>query len=381
VSIHLYCKKCRSSCQLKEKSCPKCGSPFPREGSKYGISVKVKGRVVNRIVDNLTVAREVQGAIKGDLLRGEFDIQAHRVQEKTITLGGLWEKYLPWAKEHKKTWRDDLYYYRRHIEPRFGNKALDALTPFDIEKMKTELKKGTNARGRPFAPQTIKHQIVILRRLYNLARKWGLYDGKSPVESVQMPKVDNQKTEYLRDEEAERLLAVLDTWPFKDTAAFIKFAMFTGLRRGELFKLTWDDVDFDRGMVTLRDPKGGKSQTIPVCSPALDVLRELDVVSTFVFPGKDVKQRTDFKGPWGRIRKAAGLPEGFRFHGLRHHYASTLVSNGVDLAVVKELLTHKDMTTTQRYAHLRPDAVKRAAEKAGELLNAKGRGKVLKIAD
>jgi len=381
VSIHLYCKKCRSSCQLKEKSCPKCGSPFPREGSKYRISVKVKGRVVNRIVDNLTVAREVQGAIKGDLLRGEFDIQAHRVQEKTITLGGLWEKYLPWAKEHKKTWRDDLYYYRRHIEPRFGNKALDALTPFDIEKMKTELKKGTNARGRPFAPQTIKHQIVILRRLYNLARKWGLYDGKSPVESVQMPKVDNQKTEYLRDEEAERLLAVLDTWPFKDTAAFIKFAMFTGLRRGELFKLTWDDVDFDRGMVTLRDPKGGKSQTIPVCSPALDVLRELDVVSTFVFPGKDVKQRTDFKGPWGRIRKAAGLPEGFRFHGLRHHYASTLVSNGVDLAVVKELLTHKDMTTTQRYAHLRPDAVKRAAEKAGELLNAKGRGKVLKIAD
>lgn len=183
------------------------------------------------------------------------------------------------------------------------------------------------------------------------------------------------------NEEAERLLSVLETWPFRESATFVKFAMFTGLRRGELFKLTWDDVDFDRGMVTLRDPKGGKSQTVPVCGAALDALRDLDVVSTFVFPGKNSKQRTSFKGPWERIRKAAGLPEGFRLHGLRHHYASTLVSNGVDLAVVKELLTHKDMTTTQRYAHLRPDALKRAAEKAGELLAPKGKGKVLRIGE
>ncbi|NLI34240.1 MAG: site-specific integrase [Deltaproteobacteria bacterium] len=380
MAIQLYCQACRAYAPVTAKKCGKCGEVFPREGRKYRVDVCVKGKRFYRFADNLTIARELEASIKSDVIRGEYDITHHKAK-KSLTLGDLWEKYLPWAREHKKTWKDDEWYYRKHIEPRFKSKALDAITPFDIEKMKTELKKGINARGRPFAPQTIKHQIVILRRLYNLARKWGLYDGKSPVESVQMPKVDNQKTEYLRDEEAERLLAVLDTWPFKDTAAFIKFAMFTGLRRGELFKLTWDDVDFDRGMVTLRDPKGGKSQTIPVCSPALDVLRELDVVSTFVFPGKDGKQRTDFKGPWGRIRKAAGLPEGFRFHGLRHHYASTLVSNGVDLAVVKELLTHKDMTTTQRYAHLRPDAVKRAAEKAGELLNAKGRGKVLKIAD
>ncbi len=98
--------------------------------------------------------------------------------------------------------------------------------------------------------------------------------------------------------------------------------------------------------------------------------------SNFVFPGKNGRQRTDFKGPWERIRKPAGLPEGFRFHGLRHHYASTLVSNGIDLTVVKELMTHKEMTTTQRYAHLRPDAVKRAAEKAGELLKPKRKATV-----
>jgi integrase len=339
------------------------------------VSVSVKGKRATRVVDNLTIAREVEAALKGDLVRNEFEIANHKVQE-VVTLADAWEKYLPWAQEHKKSWKDDEYYYRKHLETRFGLKALGDISSFDIEKMKTELKKGTNAQGRPFAPQTIKHQIVILRRLYNLARQWGLYDGKSPVESVQMPKVDNQKTEFLSDEEAERLLTVLEAWSYKETAAFVKFAMFTGLRRGELFKLTWDDVDFDRGMVALQDPKGGRTRTIPICTAALDVLRGLEVDSTFVFPGKNGRQRTDFKGPWERIRKAAGLPEGFRFHGLRHHYASTLVSNGIDLTVVKELLTHKDMTTMQRYAHLRPDAVKRAAEKAGELLKPKRKATV-----
>ena len=171
--------------------------------------------------------------------------------------------------------------------------------------MKTELKKGVNKWGKPFAAATIKHQLVIIRRLYNLARKWDLYDGKNPIDSVSMPKLDNQQTEFLTDEELTRLLDTLENWPFKDTVAFIKFALFTGMRRGELFKLQWDDVDFERGIITLRDPKSGKTENIPVSMKALDVLKALEVTSPFVFPGKDGNQRVDFNGPWQRIRKAA----------------------------------------------------------------------------
>ncbi len=69
----------------------------------------------------------------------------------------MWEKYLPWAKENKKTWRDDDYHYRKHIEPRFGEKALESISAFDLEKMKSELKKATSQNGRPFAPASIKH--------------------------------------------------------------------------------------------------------------------------------------------------------------------------------------------------------------------------------
>jgi len=321
-----------------------------------------------------------ESAIKGDMVRDEFDINQHRAN-RVPTLNNLWNMYLPWAKEHKKSWRTDKCYYGKHLESRFGNKPLDSITPFDIEKMKLELKKGLNMHGKPFSAQTIKHQIVILRRLYNLARKWGIYDGKSPTAAVQMPKVDNKRTEFLTDEQAESLLDTLEKWPCKNSAAFVKFAMYTGFRRGEMFKLTWEDVDFHRGMIRLRDPKGGKSQTVPVSNEALDVLRHIETSSQFVFPGLGGNQRIDFKGPWLKIRKAAGLPDDFRLHGLRHHFASALVSSGVDLAVVKELLTHKDMATTQRYAHLRTDAVKRAALKSGELLKPKQKsGRVMKEA-
>lgn len=373
MAIQIYCTRCYTSNGTDAKSCSKCGNIFGRD-KRYRVCVSVKGKRVTRVVDNLTIARETEAAIKGDMIRDEFEI-SRGTKKKVITLGEVWQKYLPWAQEHKKSWLTDLWNYRLHLEPRFGKKTLDAISPIDLERMKTELKKGLNKRGKPFAPATIKHQLVILRRLYNLARKWNLYSGKNPIESVTMPRLDNQITEYLADDELRRLLDTLDKWPFKESAALIKFALFTGLRRGEIFKLSWDDVDFERGIITLKDPKSGKTQNIPVSMEALEILRTLEVTSPFVFPGKGGGQRVEFNGPWVRIRKAAGLPEKFRFHGLRHHFASALVSAGFDLLVVQKLLTHKDAKTTQRYAHLSPSALKEAAMKSGEVIMPKNEPK------
>jgi integrase len=344
--------------------------------------------------------------LKGDLIRDEFEIADHRAQKAT-TLADVWDKYLPWAKEHKKTWHDDEYHYNKHLEPRFGSKALEDISPFDIERMKSDLNNGIELkelpkhrkpRGKPYSPATIKHMLVLLNRLYNVARKWDLYDGKNPVSQVQKPKLNNQVTEFLSDEDLAKLLNVLDTWPCSESAAFVKFALYTGLRRGELFKLQWRDIDFEREMITLRDPKGGKTETIPLSKKALEAIvgfrpdvEELndhenssqggeqadndkdDWGQKYVFPGKDGKRRIEFKFPWLRIREAAGLPANFRFHGLRHNFASHLVSNGVDLYTVGKLLTHKNTSTTQRYAHLSDQTVRQAVLKSGELLTPKAK--------
>jgi len=364
MAIHIYCSRCRGSYKLDVKACPKCETAFKKK--KYRVCVSVKGKRVTRFFDNLTLAREAETAIKADILRGDLDIK--QKSEPIPTLNEVWTKYLPWAKEHKKTWDDDLLNYRKHLEPRFGRKRLDAISSLDVERMKLELRKGISKQGKPYSMATIKHQLVLLNRLYNLAKRWGLYKGDNPLDRVELPRLDNLRTEFLSDEEADRLMITLDSWPCRESAAFVKFTLFTGLRRSELFKLTWDDVDFNRGMITIRSPKGGKTQILPVSPQALEVLRSLDVRSPYVFPGKNGRQRTDFKGPWLRIRQAAGLPSNFRFHGLRHHFASTLVSNGVDLSIVQALLTHKDARTTQRYSHLKPGAMREAALKSGELL-------------
>jgi integrase len=365
MAIHIFCTSCKTSNGLEAKQCSKCGLIFGKK--KYRVCVSVKGKRVTKVLGNLTLARAAESAIKADMLRDELDINPKVKQAPT--LNQVFERYLGCAKSNKKTWMNDLRYYTKHLAPRFGNKRLDAIAPIDIERMKKELKEGVNKRGKPYAAATIKHQIAILRRLFNLARKWNLYDGKSPVESVEMPKVDNQVTEFLKDDELKQLLKTLKTWPYRESAAFVRFALLTGFRRGELFKLTWENVDFERGLISLLEPKGGKKQILPISAEALEVLKSLERTSEYVFPGKNGKQRTDFKGPWYRIRKAAGLPDNFRFHGLRHHFASTLVSNGVDLAVVQALLTHKDPKTTQRYAHLAPGALKDAATRSGKLLS------------
>ena len=90
-------------------------------------------------MENLTLAREWETAKKADLLRGEMGINQ---KNKPSYLNEVWERYLPWAKENKKSWKDDNWYFAKHLVPRFGNKPLDCIAPIDIERMKKELKKG-----------------------------------------------------------------------------------------------------------------------------------------------------------------------------------------------------------------------------------------------
>ena len=174
MAIQIYCLTCRGSYKLGTKDCPKCKVPFGKS-KKFRVCVSVKKKRVTRFFDNLTLAREADAAIRADILRGDLDI-FQKAKEAPI-LGEVWAKYLPWAKEHKITWDDDMFNYRKHLESRFGKKRLDAITPIDIERMKMDLKKSLNKNGNPYTPATIKHQLVLLKRLYNLAKKWGLYEG------------------------------------------------------------------------------------------------------------------------------------------------------------------------------------------------------------
>ncbi len=364
MAINLRCS-CGGETKLTAKRCPRCKKAFPQKGRKYKVTVHIAGKKISKTVSNLELAKEIENKFKMDIARGEFNL----TRRSSPTLNQVWKAYLLWAKENKKSWKTDEYYYLKHLEPLLGAKHLDKISPFDIEKLMITMKREKSQRGRAYAPATIKHQVVLLSRLYSIARQWNMYDGPNPCQKVKLPKLNNKVTEFLSNEELSRLLKILENWPNKMSSAIVKFLLYTGLRRGEVFKLTWQDVDLKRKLVTLKDPKGKEDQTLPLSNKAVQVLNDVpkEYETPYIFYGKDGKQRTEFKTAWNSIKKAARLPDSFRLHGLRHHFASSLASSGVSLQVIQKLLTHKDASTTQRYAHLANKTLRDAVDLSDQL--------------
>lgn len=130
------------------------------------------------------------------------------------------------------------------------------------------------------------------------------------------------------------------------------------MRRGEIFSLEWSDVNFNEARVRVADSKSGHSRTVQMNKSVGDLLKKWRAQTSgkgLVFPGKNGNRLDNITSAWRALMKRAQI-EGFRFHDLRHDFASRLVSNGVSLNTVRELLGHSDMKMTLRYAHLAPDA-------------------------
>ena len=279
------------------------------------------------------------------------------------TLNALWNGYCEaspankWLFHEKNKWK-------KHVEDRIGKKELPDLSPLDVDRLRLGLQKSGKLT-------TAVRVLELLRRVINFGVKRNLVE--QPKFKVTLPRLNNQTTEDLTPEELGRLIKALDEDEDQICANLFRLVLCTGMRRGELLRLTWDSVDFDRGFISIRDPKGGSDQTVPLNAAARAILEKhprIDEVS-WVFPGRRKGQHaTEFRESIDRIRKTAKLPKDFRpLHGLRHVYASMLASSGeVDMYTLQKLLTHKSPQMTQRYAHLRDDAMKRAADLAGKII-------------
>ena len=280
------------------------------------------------------------------------------------TLSKLWDEYREQKVDYKGEIADKSR-FTKHLEPAFGDLSPDEITTADVDRFRLRLLKSKSS-------QTVKLCLALLKRLVLFGARKGLTSMPTPAKfHIEMPRVDNEKTEDLTDDQLKALLKAMDEDHHADAVGMMKMALFTGMRRGELFKLKWADIDFNRGFIFLEDPKGGVGKKIPLNDAARELFEKHERRnSPYVFPGPSGKQRKDIRGPINRIKKRAGLPDDFRpLHGLRHAYASMLVSSGkVDLFTLQNLLTHSTPGMTKRYAHLRDEALKSGAAVAGELI-------------
>jgi len=311
-------------------------------------------------------SKRVREARHNGAAKTQKEIRAEQA-EANRKLDEIAEKYFQNRGGSKKGAKIDQGRYDKYVSPVIGKRTVSSLAPLDMERIKKGMK-GLSAASKWGA-------LEITRRVINFGARNGLCPSLGFV--IKMPNRDNEVVEYLEPEEMVRLSTVLDEWSNQEVARMLRLALFTGMRRGEIFKLEDRDLDFKQGLITLRKPKGGQTVSIPMNTLAEEVLRKQIEKrdkrfpeSPYVFPGRDGGKRVECTGV-KRIKSKAKLPAKFRiFHGLRHHFAVTLANSGeFSLDMIGQLLTHKSQDMTRRYAQFLPETMKQASNRASELLN------------
>lgn len=334
----------------------------------YYIRFKRTGKLVEekagrQYQDDMTPAKAA--GIRARKIEGKQQTNEELRQEKAgfadrWTIEKLWTEYRKHLPGGEAT-KPDISRWNLYLQKSFGGKEPIELVRLDIDRLRINLLKKRS-------PQTTKHAVALLRRIINFGIDRGLVP---PIGfKIGLPAVDNIKTEDLSPDQLRTLFTVLESTPHTTGAAMMKLALFTGMRRGELFKLQWRDLDFERGFIHIVEPKGGKSQKIPMNRNARDVFESITRSSEYVFPARNGGPRKDISKDLREIKRAAGLPDDFRaLHGLRHVYATMLASSGlVDMFTLQKLLTHKSPEMTQRYIHFRDEALRRASDIVEDVL-------------
>jgi integrase len=328
---------------------------------------QIEEKVGYQYADDMTEAKA--NGIRSDRIRGKEPSNEQRRETIKVakleeagkwTLTSLWNEYKQ-NKIDSKAIKTDKGRFEKHIKPSLGGKEPHEIIRLDIDRLRVNLSKNLK-------PQTVKHVLGLLKRIIRFGAKRQLCrELPFPIDSV---RVDNCTTEDLTSGQLKSLLKAISESTDIEAANIMRMALFTGMRRGELFKLKWADVDFDRGFITIRDPKGGVSQKIPLNDQARDVLKHHPETADHVFVRGDGKPFTDIRRRVNPIKQAAGIGTDFRtLHGLRHAFASMLASSGeVDMYTLQKLLTHKSPMMTQRYAHLRDETLRKASTLAGNII-------------
>jgi integrase len=330
-----------------------------------------------------TDAREMAKKILGNAMMGNDPSTIQRDTTALTLTKFLEEEYELWASAHLKSAKSTLARIKSSFAD-FLDIEINQIDPLAITRWRTrKLNSGSQ-------PTTVNRDLACLKSALSKAVEWGLID-RHPLSKVKSIRIDqNKEPRYLTKEEFRKLIDALDKrelqirnkrmngniWradrhvPLLPDLKEVTFADYlkpmillslnTGLRRGELFNLDWKDINFEQRLLTVRggQAKSGKTRHLPLNRSALNVLTSWKQQNLnnkgFIFVGKNGGRFDNVNKSWRELLRQANI-KSFRWHDLRHTFASWLVMQSVDLNTVRELLGHADLKMTLRYAHLAPE--------------------------
>ena len=341
-------------------------------------------------------ARGRAKAILGAVAHGHDPAGEKATERGTLTIAGLADRFMSEHVEQKRKPGTVAFYQHlldKIIRPELGANKADKVTRAQVARLHGKLK------ATPFQANRV---LAVIGSMYAFAGRSGLVlDGMNPARRIEQFK-ELRRERFLTGEELERLGSAIREaetkgipWDVDEeksksrhlpkannrftkigpfAAAAIRLLLFTGCRLREILHLKWEQVDLERGLLFLPESKTGR-KTVILNAPALALLNGLDRLGSYVVPGDDPdRPRADLKRPWGAVSKRAGL-NGVRLHDLRHTYASFGAGGGLGLPIIGKLLGHTQASTTQRYAHLDNDPLRRASEHIGNRIAAALDGK------
>jgi len=267
----------------------------------------------------------------------------------------------------------------RDLRKSFGDKRLSEITYLDLETYRNRRKATPTRNGKPRTDASVNRDMAIFGHMLSKAVEWELLEN-SPFKKGKMLmfKENNHRLRFLTDPEIEVLLKACDDLKAHSPylRPLVETALLTGMRRGELLSLKWEQIR--NGLIYLTKTKSGKARQIPINDRLAEVFRGVRRVNQleapYVFCDSKGRRLWEVKRSFASACRRAEI-EAFRFHDLRHTFASHLVMNGVGLKAVQELLGHSDLKMTMRYAHLSRAHLKEAVA----VLNKIGNGHLLDI--
>jgi integrase len=327
-----------------------------KRGQVWWMSFICKGRHYRKSTEteDRKLAQRIYDKVKGEIAEEKW---FEKLPGEDKTFRDLMEKYMEeHSKPKKKAWKRDEVSLS-HLNPFFGEYDLMEITPSIISDYK-------NGRLRErAAPASLNRELSVCKHAFNLAYKEWDWVRENPFCKVKMERENNERDRILGHEEEKRLLEVSPTW----LKEIMTFALNTGCREGEILGLTWQDFDLFKRIVVIHQSKTGYTKTIPLTPTVYELLKTKNKVRhlhhSLVFPSDNGTRFTASnlgRAFRGALKKAK--LENFRFHDLRHSFASRLAQSGVDLYLIQKLLGHREPRMVQRYSHHSVESLRKGIE-------------------
>ena len=372
----------------------------PSGVKSYFVRYRLRGKQTRFVIGRTSEftpaqARDVARSTLAGINLGTNPLDDRKPVKEAKTLGKfITEDFAPWAKTHRKAAASNLARLRKNFDAQW-DRPLSELNALGIEKWRQQR---LNHPVRPAKPATVNRDLAALKAAVSKAVEWEFL-AQHPLSKVKASKEDSGGiVRYLSEKERVALSTALEqreqgkkaertkanAWrhergypilPSLDDQAFcdhlqpcVIISLNTGLRQGELLSLSWSDINLPAQQLTIKglNAKSGKTRHVPLNSDTMTALnkwrQQSPSANVLVFPGTTGKRIVEIKTAWAKLLKDANITK-FRWHDMRHDFASRLVMAGVDLNTVRELLGHADLKMTLRYSHLAPEHKASAVEK------------------